>query len=185
MLCVLWQCIWYLVRWRLWIQNLVISEIMTAEGRRRCWGLLLGTSASICLQMEEFNNSECSLILIVQWIFYILQWMLYWKYLTLNEFLGNSFISLFESLKHWNIHCLNTKIRRRHTYGIWTLDCSGFTRLNVRGGPGSRETWRDSAPSCIIIHHAPLPPATTLIILCWFSCGQTSLCSAFKPTQTC
>ena len=132
---------------------------MTAEGWRRCWGLLLGTSASICLQMEEFNNSECSLILIVQWIFYILQWMLYWKYLTLNEFLGNSFISLFESLKHWNIHCLNTKIRRRHTYGIWTLDCSGFTRLNVRGGPGSRETWRDSAPSCIIIHHAPLPPA--------------------------
>ena len=131
---------------------------MTAEGWRRCWGLLLGKSASICLQMEEFNNSECSLILIVQWIFYILQWMLYWKYLTLNEFLGNSFISLFESLKHWNIHCLNTKIRRRHTYGIWTLDCSGFTHLNMKG---SRETWRDSsspASSSSTTHHYHQPP---------------------------
>ena len=116
-LCVLWQCIWYLVRWRLWIQNLVISEIMTAEGRRRCWGLLLGKSASICLQMEEFNNSECSLILIVQWIFYILQWMLYWKYLTLNEFLGNSFISLFESLKHQ----LPKYKDKKETY-VWYLD---------------------------------------------------------------
>ena len=114
---IVWQCSWYLVRWRLWIQNLVISEIMTAEGWRRCWGLLLGKSASICLQMEEFNNSECSLILIVQWIFYILQWMLYWKYLTLNEFLGNSFISLFESLKHQ----LPKYKDKKETY-VWYLD---------------------------------------------------------------